>query len=409
MSLQKTLSHNLYRFSAELPFFSIASLLLVLRLNSRLVTPGHFPPVALWAWSELHINYAGGFVRRGLLGEIAFRLQSLFDLPTTTFFGTIFLVLTLLMIGLLFGLLRPLWSRPLVVWVVLLSPAIILFPVFDRGASLRKDIFVSIGLLLHALMVQATRQGRLTLKGYQRLMLICVAPLVTINILIHEQQWFFLPVHMILMILAVGSRRDALRRTAVTLIPALLLGPVMFAYSGDAQTSAAICNSWRGRVEVNCSDSSGIGAIGWSIFDAMAFVKSDVLSSPRALLLWSLATILSWVPAVVLLHVFRREVRGQLKVVKGALVMLLPTVPLFVVSDWGRLLHLQAISEVAVLLSLAPVRLTTEVQKRKLVTVLLVLSAGLYVLAWHLPHAGILSNLFISPDQIFVRAIRLLK
>src|SRR5829696_3225698 len=53
------------------------SLLLLLFLYAPVFASGFAGRPHFWVWSELHINYAAGFVRRGLLGEIAYRVQGL--------------------------------------------------------------------------------------------------------------------------------------------------------------------------------------------------------------------------------------------------------------------------------------------------------------------------------------------
>src|SRR5215212_7800957 len=106
---------------------TVGSLLLLLFLFAPALAAGFSDRRHFWVWSELHIDYAAGFVRRGLLGEIAYRVPGLTGLSTGTFFGTVFLGMTLLEIALLFRLLRPVRVWPLVYGLLALSPGFVLF------------------------------------------------------------------------------------------------------------------------------------------------------------------------------------------------------------------------------------------------------------------------------------------
>ena len=104
---------------------AVALLAAILFLITLLYVPSvvkSFTDWGGWALSDLHINYADGLVRRGFLGEIAYRLR-LRGIDTREFFGIVFLVMTAIEAGLMAVLALPLARRwPVVFIAVMLSP-----------------------------------------------------------------------------------------------------------------------------------------------------------------------------------------------------------------------------------------------------------------------------------------------
>ena len=369
------------RTKASLPW---CLLLLLVFLYMPVFANGFLRPHT-WAWSELHINYAAGFVRRGLLGEIAYQIQSLTGLSTSAFFGTLFAGMTLLEIALFFWLLRPLRARPSVWSLIFLSPALLLFPAYDRGVYMRKDLFVCIGFLAHAVLATTVQSGRLAEAQYLRLLMTLVAPYLVTTILVHEVQIFFLPVHALLVTSALHNIRW--RTIAKLTIPIALVGWLVMTNSGDAQQAATICASWAGRATFECSHFSGVGALGWSVRDSVDLAV-QIMKAPAALLIWSVAATLASIPAVTLHAVFRQ---GTLIVPRARhfFPVILGAAPLFPLGwDWGRWIHLLAVASVAVLLAQLP-PVSSNVPHRSILLKSLVAAGALvYLVTWHLPHAA---------------------
>jgi hypothetical protein len=111
----------------------------VLVIRYGLAYRAEFPDSYLW--SEMLINYSGGFVRRGLLVEIAYRPDWLIparELITTLILAAyVFVGAWLVSIAIRAGY--------LVATLFLLSPATLLFPVYDFAAFGRKDVFIPRG------------------------------------------------------------------------------------------------------------------------------------------------------------------------------------------------------------------------------------------------------------------------
>jgi len=129
-----------------------------------------------WALAELHVNYATGPVRRGLLGGLAFHLASL-GIVTRDFFAALFALLAILQAGLLSALAWPLAQRrPALFLATMLSPALLLFAAYDADAHMRKEILISLGILAHALIARRALAGAMTIARYEALVLWLLAP-----------------------------------------------------------------------------------------------------------------------------------------------------------------------------------------------------------------------------------------
>jgi len=163
----------------------------------------HFYPN--WVNSELLINYGGGFVRRGLLGQIAFLTRETFGITPARCFLLLFSVAYLIQMF-VFLWLSTLVRRKMYVLLFALSPALLLFPAYDLSAFGRKDVFITLGLLLHSLLVVQSMTSDRIDKNYAKYFITLIFPFVLITVFVHEVQAFFMLHHIILTLLAPSGR-----------------------------------------------------------------------------------------------------------------------------------------------------------------------------------------------------------
>lgn len=91
-----------------------------------------------YVWSELMINYQGGYVRRGLLGETSYQLRNL--VPPPYFFCLVILASTFAFLFFLHRFFHRQTDWAVVIF--LLSPLSLFFPINDTAAFGRKDILI---------------------------------------------------------------------------------------------------------------------------------------------------------------------------------------------------------------------------------------------------------------------------
>jgi hypothetical protein len=148
-----------------------------------------------YAFSELFLNYQGGFVRRGLLGEIFIHLNRIFFISPIFFFSSILFLINSLTLILFFKIIKKSTLPIELLIIILFSPALFFFPIYDFNMFFIKDVFVKFLILLHAFIIIKTRQN---LKDYLQYLQFLIIPLIfCTNIFIHEYGVFFISVHLL--------------------------------------------------------------------------------------------------------------------------------------------------------------------------------------------------------------------
>lgn len=301
-----------------------------------------------WSVSDLHIRYAAGFIRRGLLGEAAFRLNNAGGISTGVLFPALFAVLTAAQIALLAVLAWPLRTRPALFILVMLAPALIVFPAYDYGGYLRKEAFVTIGLFAHAIVVRRTLRGVTRPDGYRRFAYVVLAPYLALSMLIHENQAILLPVHALLIYMASGypSLGPHIARVQLpVMLPATLCFFAAIIRHGDGAAAAAICSSWDGRAVTACD---AINFLAWGYDQAWVYVM-QLVTTPRALWIYIGTIILALLPPILVRRALPKDGQAPLLWFLAATV---PMATLFLMGwDWGRWIHMASVGLIAIILA----------------------------------------------------------
>ena len=272
------------------------------------------------------INYAGGPIRRGLIGAA---LMMVTQTSASLLLATLLVqVAALGVIGwasltLFLGTSRsPAWL------MLLLSPAFTLFPVLNLHGGMRKEILALAALALLAIRVRYNRFG----------LLLWMTPVVfAIAAFSHELTVLMLPPFLYL--LWRGVRDESLSRTAGQVVGGILLTTALSAAvfsvvaPGTVAQATSICASW---ASSGISDRLCFGSlshIGESPADAMALVSTVAPSATTYLL----PLLLSLVPLIAI-----RPPRPYLALVGFTYLAL---APLFIVGiDYGRWIYVATAS-----------------------------------------------------------------
>ena len=150
-----------------------------------------------WAYNELFINYSAGIIRRGLLGSLFLELNNSFGIKPLYFYSSFFVVVYSLTLFFYYKLLKRFQNFHLVYIFILFSPALILFNIYDLNTYLTKDIFTNLSILMHCYYITANKSN-LKINSYNNFLLLLLIPLLSLNILNHEIQFFFVSIHMLL-------------------------------------------------------------------------------------------------------------------------------------------------------------------------------------------------------------------
>jgi hypothetical protein len=213
------------------------------------------------------INYQGGFVRRGLIGEVLFNISSLGpDLLWATF-----LVQSAIYFGLAWLILDLFFSRRRRVADLLLifSPAFIfLFPFYSIAGGFRKEI---LAYLSFTVLVWGIRRG-MALVPVLAVSFLCYG----LALFSHEIAFFALPYFLYVFytyLLRYGRLRNGHAWATVLLFAlfACIGFGASVAYSGNSSTGDAILESLKGK---GLDPAKVGGAIGW--FD---YTTADTIGS----------------------------------------------------------------------------------------------------------------------------------
>jgi hypothetical protein len=188
----KNLFISIYKNKIELFF------LLILLFYTTIFYKSFFKIVGDgYAFNELFLNYETGFIRRGFLGQIFYIFFSNFNVSPFNFFGSLFIFLYLIYIFFFYLCVKKWKNNSLLSTLVIFSPALILFSVYDENVYFVKDIFIKISIFIHAFFLILILKKELYYKYYNFFLLFILIPLIFITCLIHELQIIFIPIHLL--------------------------------------------------------------------------------------------------------------------------------------------------------------------------------------------------------------------
>ncbi len=347
-----------------------------------------------WSIADWLINYEGGFVRRGLPGQVFWLTGRLLHLSPIV----PLVALQLTLYAIFFYATWRLASRSrwqFWVFALLFSPATLAFQVLDPPAGFRKEtiLFAGLGLLLFLI-----RRPSPLLHSAGLTCLLVVAALS------HESLALYAPYYAGAVWLAYGSWKSAVKVLAV---PFVALGIVMLlavSHPGNRQMAEAICSSLGSRLtELNA------GICGGSIYYIgrdEAYARLTVLQSITAFhywLIYPITLVLAMLPAGFGIASLRRDPatrRAANVLLATSACAFLTSIPLFVVgTDWGRWIYMHVVCLMLLLLFIdqrrdeggqdeAPARAVRPL--RPLAVLLLVCYGSL----WTLPHTGMFPGRF---------------
>jgi hypothetical protein len=157
-----------------------------------------------YAYQELFLNYEGGFVRRGLIGSIFYELNILTKISPEIFFPSLMIIGHSSVIICFFYILSRYKKYNLPIIIIIFSPALLLFPIYDFSMFFIKDVFVKFTILLHGVLIIKYSSNKLLYEKYLKYLVLPIISFVTI--FIHEYQLFFFSIHFLLSIIILENK-----------------------------------------------------------------------------------------------------------------------------------------------------------------------------------------------------------
>ena len=357
------------------------------------------------------INYQGGFVRRGLVGEIVYRLYQMTAIDPALYVLLLKILLYSAFLGFSYLLLR----RENLVPYALLIFAPFVFAYYDGSGPIgfrKEEIFLML-LALSVWLLQPAHGGRADLA------FIAILGLYPLVVLSHEMLFAFLPYLLAAYVLA---DRRARPRHSVWVLPftcmsALCFSVVLLYGRGAPGVTEKILDSLRG---AGYPISGGaIAALDWSTSYAHdAVMESLVLGYFPNYIVTVMLVLLGFVPAHERLG---RLARNRIGLFLIALAIAL-TLPVFLVAfDWGRFIRVHAVALFLLCLGSDAVhrrqrkaaRSQNELHIPMLQATLWTIGALSYIAFWRIPHSGHPSleqpSVFVSEPVYFTVLLQILE
>lgn len=299
-------------------------------------------PLESYTWTELLINYAAGFIRRGLVGRIAYYFSQFIS---PIFFLTLSVIAGYLtQLVLFFAVTRNVPTRE---WLLFtLSPTAFLFVIYNFDAYGRKDVYLLVISLFSTYLI--LKRVRLAIAFP------VILALYEIGALIHEYALFYFPLILILLLILESDRPTCVRYglVGVGLIWMAANYLWLFGLSAQHYNLEAIAESWVGLIP-NYDLTIQDGAMGWlgiPLKDGLQPVF-DKLTYPQTFFSYAAAGALSLIPMALLNRRFaivsecwrriEKDLTSQLLIASLAISSLAISI---VSSDWGRLIYLYAMT-----------------------------------------------------------------
>ena len=196
-----------------------------------------------WAFNELFINYSGGLVRRGLLGEFFLIMNNNFNYNPIIFFSSVFLLLHTILLFLYYNILKQFNDFQIILIPILFSPVLIFFPIYEHDVYYVKDILTNLSILFHAFYIIKNKKNFKLIK-YKQFLIYLLIPLLVLNLFNHENQFFFISVHFLMSIYVSKNNFEENIKPIYKIYLILLLPILIIIFThGSWEKLAAINNS----------------------------------------------------------------------------------------------------------------------------------------------------------------------
>ena len=290
-----------------------------------------------WTPGDWLVNYEGGFVRRGLPGELIVQLAHALHLSPVLIGSFAPLLFYVLLYFSIWQLYRQ-SSGDLWTFAALVSPATLAFPILDPVGAFRKELLFLLVLAFLLLWLARRTPTDAALTAF-------LTVVVALAMLSHEGLLPYLLYLAGALLIGLG---DVKRVAKILVLPLIATGGTLLAvlrHRGNVFEERAICQSLGSAPPIVCSGSIAYLANGTDI------ARADVLRNIHAyhyLFFYPFLAVLALLPlGAMAMRLGRdRRFRSDLLVIGGtALLALLASLPLFLYAmDWGRWIYIHVLS-----------------------------------------------------------------
>ncbi len=298
--------------------------------------------------SEWLINYQGGFIKRGLIGEICFVIAKELNL-SLRYVIYIFQVLLILFYFILTFLFLKKIKFNYFIFLAIFSPIFLLYPIAELEVLARKEIFIFIGFIIFLFL------GSQKYKNKEDIFFIVFA--LPLLVLIWEPIIFYLPFFIIILILKY-SIKDFYEfcKLLIFFIPTILLSLYIAFNPITPENHLKLANSLKDNFGESCYMSCNLLLSKSSIKDQ--FTSNFPLYNHIIFIRYFLIFIIGFGPLLLLSKksIFLKKViflRKFKNLFIPFLIIISPLIILFAMgSDWGRWINISYTFSILLFISL---------------------------------------------------------
>ncbi len=290
--------------------------------------------INFWTYNELHINYSAGFVPRGFIGTIMLELNSL-GIEKNFFYSSLFYIFSIINIYLFLKILKLKFKNILIFIFFVFNPSFILFSFYDLGGYARLEIFGIFAILLHTYISIIKNEKQNKKLFYYKLFFFLIFPLLIINTLIHEVNFFLLPFHIILSWLIIKNETSIIDKLKF-FSPYLIFLPLALFFWFNPLSSEKVLIIYDLIKDKKNLSPLIMEAIGAPIANRNDF--SEMISPISNLTKFFSIFLFYLIPIIIVFNSIKRFTVNSFFL---NLLVILPLFPLFYIGrDWGRWFHL---------------------------------------------------------------------
>lgn len=307
-----------------------------------------------WTISDWLINYEGGFIRRGLPGQIAFDLGRLLHL-SPVFLAAVFYLSLVAALLVAFRSLALATSYNVWVLALVVSPATLSFAILHPQAGFRKEIIFLAALAVFVALLRKTERSSLWVALYMTIIL-------TAGTLSHEVVIFYSPYFFAALVLCGRSVPKAVKECVVPFAAGAVVLYACSTHLGNLEVAAKVCSSLGYKLLVpGSTEICASGAIPYltKSREAARTEAFGLIRDHHYGAVYPFFALLALVPAIGESALLARSgLKREMRVLwTTAAVTLAASLPLFVYGiDWGRWIYIHVFS-IAMLLMLADARM----------------------------------------------------
>ena len=322
-------------------FLYYGTLLFVLILFTYLFYLSTSYIINFWTFSQAHINYSDGFVKRGLFGTIAIFLDKILIIKFINTFNYFFITIYLFNILLFFVIIKQYVQFNFIFLFLSLSPTLILFSFNDLGGYQRFDAISILLILYHTYIANQYRLNKINFKKYKNKFILIIFPVIIISIFIHEIQCWSIPFHFFTIKNICFEKNIKFKQFSIYFILLVLLSLFVFLFPVNDQDISSMVkklsnkNLWVDAIIVASSTEGNLNIINYEI-------KNNLLNFYN-LKINLFFLIMGIIPINIFLYVFNKYRLIQIKNKKTYLYFYLSIIPyltFFAIGDTGRWLHI---------------------------------------------------------------------